>query len=203
MQEQPPSLQQYPGYYPRGTRTFWTRTKVGSAAGLAGLVLGLGFSGSTDGEDARQAAAQMPALSQSDLNAAVAEVTETYESRLEEQASEANGAATQAEQQAKREQRQAVKAAVAKARREERARAATALKKARQAADEAIEQAQSAPAPQAPAAPQPLASSGGTDPQFNYCYEANDRGYGPYYQGEDPEYDWYDDADNDGVVCET
>lgn len=202
MQEQPPSLQQYPGYYPPGTRTFWTRTKVGSAAGLAGLVLGLGFAGPADGEDSRKAATQMP-ISQSDLNAAVAEVTETYESRLEEQASEANRAAIQAERQAKREQRQALKAAVAKVRREERARAATAVKKARQAADEAIEQAQSAPAPQAPAAPQPLASSGGTDPRFNYCYEANDRGFGPYYQGQDPEYDWYDDADNDGVVCET
>ena len=57
-----------------------------------------------------------------------------------------------------------------------------------------------APAPQ----PQPLAGSGGgTDPQFSYCYEANDAGYGPYYQGQDPEYDWYDDADGDGVVCES
>ena len=24
----------------------------------------------------------------------------------------------------------------------------------------------------------------------------------PYYQGKDPEYDWYKDADHDGVVCE-
>jgi hypothetical protein len=57
-----------------------------------------------------------------------------------------------------------------------------------------------APAPQ----PQTLAASGGgTDPQFSYCYEANDAGYGPYVQGQDPEYAWYDDADGDGVVCET
>jgi hypothetical protein len=43
---------------------------------------------------------------------------------------------------------------------------------------------------------------GSTDPRFDYCYEAIDAGYGPYYSGVDPEYDWYDDADSDGVVCE-
>ena len=31
---------------------------------------------------------------------------------------------------------------------------------------------------------------------------AIDAGYGPYYRGVDPEYEWYTDADNDGVVCE-
>lgn len=46
-------------------------------------------------------------------------------------------------------------------------------------------------------------SGGGLDPRFSYCYEANDAGYGPYYRGMDPEYDWYDDRDNDGVVCES
>jgi hypothetical protein len=47
-------------------------------------------------------------------------------------------------------------------------------------------------------------SSGGgsLDPRFEYCYQATDAGYGPYYEGRDPEYDWYDDADGDGVVCE-
>lgn len=43
---------------------------------------------------------------------------------------------------------------------------------------------------------------GSTDPQFDWCYEANDAGYGNYQQGVDPEYDWYDDADSDGWVCE-
>ena len=51
-----------------------------------------------------------------------------------------------------------------------------------------------------PTQPEPGA---GTDPRFDYCYEANDAGYGPYYQGTDPEYPWYDDADGDGIVCET
>ena len=41
-----------------------------------------------------------------------------------------------------------------------------------------------------------------TDPRFDYCYNAQAAGYGPYVQGRDPEYAWYDDRDNDGVVCE-
>lgn len=41
-----------------------------------------------------------------------------------------------------------------------------------------------------------------TDPRFGTCGEAIDAGYGPYYRGSDPEYDWYRDADSDGVVCE-
>ena len=45
-------------------------------------------------------------------------------------------------------------------------------------------------------------SSGGTDPRFDYCYQAQDKGYGPYYKGKDPEYYWYTDADGDGAVCE-
>ena len=46
-------------------------------------------------------------------------------------------------------------------------------------------------------------SGGGTDPRYDYCYEAVEDGYGPYYRGRDPEYDWYTDADDDGVVCES
>ena len=42
----------------------------------------------------------------------------------------------------------------------------------------------------------------GTDPRFDYCYQAVAAGYGPYYQGRDPEYAWYRDSDGDGVVCE-
>jgi hypothetical protein len=42
----------------------------------------------------------------------------------------------------------------------------------------------------------------GTDPRFPTCAAANAAGYGPYYQGTDPEYAWYIDRDHDGVVCE-
>ena len=40
------------------------------------------------------------------------------------------------------------------------------------------------------------------DPRFGTCREAVGAGYGPYRRGADPEYDWYRDADGDGVVCE-
>lgn len=45
-------------------------------------------------------------------------------------------------------------------------------------------------------------STGGTDPRFGTCTEAKSHGYGPYYRGSDVEYGWYDDRDNDGIVCE-
>ncbi len=45
--------------------------------------------------------------------------------------------------------------------------------------------------------------SPGTDPRFDSCREAIAHGYGPYYRGRDPEYPWYVDADDDGIVCES
>jgi hypothetical protein len=42
----------------------------------------------------------------------------------------------------------------------------------------------------------------GTDPRFGTCAKANAAGYGPYTRGADPEYEWYQDRDSDGVVCE-
>ncbi|GAA2013756.1 thermonuclease family protein [Microbacterium ulmi] len=55
-----------------------------------------------------------------------------------------------------------------------------------------------APAPAEPA--QPVAPA--TDPQFRTCRDANQAGYGNYQQGVDPEYNWYQDRDHDGWVCE-
>ena len=50
--------------------------------------------------------------------------------------------------------------------------------------------------------PKPTGQAG-SDPQFSSCAEAARNGYnGPYYQGVDSEYDWYEDRDQDGVVCE-
>jgi hypothetical protein len=48
----------------------------------------------------------------------------------------------------------------------------------------------------------PPKHTSGSDPQFGTCREAIAHGYGPYYQGKDPEYAWYDDRDHDGAVCE-
>lgn len=40
------------------------------------------------------------------------------------------------------------------------------------------------------------------DPRFDTCKDANAASYGPYRQGVDPEYDWYQDRDSDGINCE-
>jgi len=45
-------------------------------------------------------------------------------------------------------------------------------------------------------------SEDSTDLRFATCKEAKFKGYGPYWYGIDPEYDWYNDRDSDGVVCE-
>ena len=50
--------------------------------------------------------------------------------------------------------------------------------------------------------PQPTKTSSSVDPRFDTCKAAKAAGYGPYYSGKDPEYDWYRDADSDGIVCE-
>jgi hypothetical protein len=45
-------------------------------------------------------------------------------------------------------------------------------------------------------------STGGRDPRFDTCGDAIAAGYGEYRDGVDPEYDWYQDRDRDGVACE-
>jgi hypothetical protein len=47
-----------------------------------------------------------------------------------------------------------------------------------------------------------VASPTGRDPRYSSCAAAVADGYGPYVRDRDPEYDWYIDGDNDGVVCE-
>ena len=63
------------------------------------------------------------------------------------------------------------------------------------------EQANTTPSSPATTTPKPP-TSGGTDPRFGTCREANAAGYGPYRRGTDPEYDWYQDRDDDGLACE-
>ena len=66
-----------------------------------------------------------------------------------------------------------------------------------------VSDAASAPAVTLPPPPLPPADpGGGVDPRFGTCKEAIANGYGNYVAGLDPEYDWYRDADSDGVVCE-
>ena len=62
---------------------------------------------------------------------------------------------------------------------------------------------ESAPAPAATtSAPLALAApprQGATDPRFDTCRAAKAAGYGPYASGQDPEYEWYQDRDHDGL----
>lgn len=57
-----------------------------------------------------------------------------------------------------------------------------------------------APRPKPKAAPKP--ESRGLDPRFDTCRDANAAGYSDYVRGQDAEYEWYDDRDDDGIVCE-
>jgi len=59
-----------------------------------------------------------------------------------------------------------------------------------------------APAPTAGTSPPLPAVDLGTDPPFGTCAEAQQNGNTPYERGIDPEYDFYDDRDDDGIVCE-
>lgn len=57
-------------------------------------------------------------------------------------------------------------------------------------------------APSASSSPVPTAPAG-THPRFASCAEAKRNGFsGPYTKGKNPEYEWYQDRDGDGVVCE-
>jgi micrococcal nuclease len=50
--------------------------------------------------------------------------------------------------------------------------------------------------------PKPTREAPANDPRFGSCAAANRAGYGPYVRGADPEYQWYQDRDGDGRVCE-
>jgi hypothetical protein len=58
------------------------------------------------------------------------------------------------------------------------------------------------PAAPPPPPPPPAPADAGTDPDYGTCKEAKANGAGPYVRGQDAEYEWYRDADSDGVVCE-
>lgn len=105
-----------------------------------------------------------------------------------------------AQEQARLARQQARAAAAREAARVEARRQARAAARAAERARQArIARREAAQARRAAAA---AAANAKLDPRFDWCYEANAAGYGNYVQGRDPEYDWYDDADNDGVVCE-
>lgn len=202
--QSPPTLEQYPGYFPAAKPPFWSRAKVGAVAGAAGLIVGIAVSaasGSEPASDRPAPAAKAPAKVeiQASIDDAVAAAEERFNQKLGNAHERAEQRLTVVRERAATTQRQAVARAVAKVRATDQEKLRQAVAAARAQARAQAVKAQS----QAAAAPSTSSSgSGGTDPRFNYCYEANDAGYGPYFRGQDPEYNWYEDADNDGEVCE-
>lgn len=199
----PPSLDQYPGYFPAAKPPFWTRAKVGTVAGICGLLVGLGGGAGASSQPESQPDKEESAVSAADLDAAVDNATDELEQDLEEQADDLDEQAKALDEQAEE-----VKAAEAKLKAAQQGlaaykkKAATAQKKAVARAIASERAKAPAPLEEAPTVQQPV-DAPSTDPQFGTCGEANDNGYGPYRSGVDPEYDWYDDRDDDGIVCES
>jgi len=191
MSDYQPSLDDYPGYFPAAKPPFWTRAKVGAAAGVAGLLLGVGM-GSSSATDAADPGAS---FTQADLDRAVDAAVTDAQGQAEASQVDNDGAAAKVEalRAQLRQQKADAAATLRKVKREARAAQRTAVA---QAVAQAKAEASSSSVQQ-------FAGTGDeTDPRFDYCYEANDAGYGDYVEGQDPEYAWYDDADNDGIVCE-
>lgn len=181
----------------------WTRAKVGTASGVLGLLLGAGL-GMAGQEPVDAQSPEVKALVSAGVEKKTAVLDdEAAELRIEldKTRADAADAAAAAEKQlaaTKASTRKAVHMAA------KRAKAAAAQAKA-----EAVRKAVAAERAKAkPATTYGLTgsgssgSSGGSDPLFGTCGEANDHGYGNYHQGSDPEYGNYQDRDHDGVVCE-
>lgn len=180
-QTAPPSLDQYPGYFPAAEPPFWTRAKVGVACGVLGLVVGAAM-GSGLGEGSEP-------TSRASVDQAVDEAT----ADLERQLADSEAALRDQAKESKAELRQA-RETLAEVKRQARIdkRKAVAAAKSR--------------VPASPTSPDISAFVGTPrkpDPRFDTCSAANAAGYGTYIRGLDPEYDWYEDRDNDGLVCET
>lgn len=130
-----------------------------------------------------------------DRAAATAAAKQAAEDRAAAEAAAAQAAADKAAAEKAAAQAAAARAAAEK----DAATKAAAAKAAQEAAAQDAARQQSA---QRQSFAAPAEESGGTDPRFGTCREAKANGYGPYREGRDPEYDWYRDADSDGVVCE-
>lgn len=203
-QQLPPSLERYPGYFPSAKPPFWTRAKVGTATGIVGLLIGLAAGpGSADSGTAATKPTPAPSVSAADIQAKVDDAVAQAEDQMSDKLSTLRDSAqrrlSDVREQSAVAQRRAVTQAVAKAHAQDHAKLVAAVAAAKAAA---LASAPAASSSSSGSTASSSGSSGGTDPRFSYCYEANDAGYGPYFQGQDPEYYWYDDADGDGEVCE-
>jgi hypothetical protein len=206
--ERPP-ITEYPGYFPGKQPLRKRRWVQVTAAGIAAFVLGSSVGGGGDSTAVADPPTAEPGLTEQDVQEQVdAAVEDAVDGALQEAVAETKADERQraallvkkAEAQARARTRAAVQQAKADGRQLQAAAVARAVRNTQTRMRAQLTAPAPAPAPAAPAAP---AGGGATNPQFSWCYEANDAGYGPYYQGRDPEYDWYDDQDGDGVVCET
>lgn len=168
---------------------FKTRTAVGVGGVLLGLVVGSQSANDSSGNvDSMSKTVATLKANNDDLKANVAKLTKqstTDQESVDDQIRAAVEKATVAAEAAR-------ESAVAKAIAEERRKADARVSAAKKAASH-----------------EPLGLTGGSgsgsgslDPRFDTCGEAQSAGYGNYHQGVDPEYDWYQDRDGDGVVCE-
>lgn len=166
------------------TGAWWSKPKVAVASGLLGLVVGLG--GATESEPEEASDAEVQQLVDAQLDDRTAELEEQAEA-AEAAAEDAEEALEEAAAAAEQDQERAVAAALAA----ERAKVEPTPEPTRE----------QEPAPK-PRRQKPQLVVTASDPLFDTCGEANDHGYGNYFEGQDPEYDHYDDRDGDGVVCE-
>jgi len=177
-----PEIENYPGFVTeaKAKRSRWLgKTSIGVASGLAGLVIGLASAGDTEAaKDEAKAEANKAA------QAKIALIRDQTDERVDE-----------AKQEALANEQEAIDEAVTAAVDEEKARRSKLIK---QAVAEAVKETKADL--KTSAEPKTLVSQ--TDPRFDTCGAANAAGYGNYRRGSDPEYEWYDDRDNDGVVCE-
>lgn len=191
-----PSLDQYPGFFPGAKRPFWSRAKVGTGAGLAGLLLGIGIGASNEAPVSAESP-EVKAL----VSAGVDERTSTFDDQAEQLQADLDQAHKDADAAAAdaRETLAATKRAAAQAKRKAVA-AAVAAEKAKHAVPPPTYGLTSSGSSSSNSGGG--STSGGSDPLFGTCGEANAHGYGPYQKGVDPEYDHYIDRDGDGRDCE-
>ncbi len=210
--EQPPGASVDAG----GPLRWMRRHPKTSVAGALLALIVIGSAGDGDGSEPPDRRLAVAASGQSDLAQKLAQ-EEAARKAAEQAAAKAEAdrataeqrAAAEAAARAEAERLVAEQAAAANAAAERVAAEQAAAAKA-EAERLAAEQAAKADADRragenaatAQAAAPPAAHGGATDPRYRTCKEAKSNGLGPYREGRDPEYNWYRDADNDGVVCE-
>ena len=198
-QQSLPPVEQYPGYFIDKPPFFRRRRVQVAGAGFAGLLLGAMMGGGS-GSATTAAAGITETQAQTRIDAAVDDaVQDAVDDAVESEQAAADSKLADAAAELEDAKRQ-LNQARGEVRRVKRA----ARVSQRRAVAAAVARTKSQLRQQTVAAqPRTLVSSGGaTDPQYDWCYEANDAGFGNYQRGVDPEYDWYDDTDGDGRVCE-